>query len=73
MSFTQPFDWESQLLDFTFQNGVDSTARSMEMQKILDDANNKTTQWHLTEIVDPAQCRMVTMPDSTNAFNKVYE
>ncbi|KAF7837781.1 topless-related protein 2 [Senna tora] len=52
-------------------NGVDSSARSIEKQKSLDDVSDKSKPWELTEIVDPAQCRMVTMPESTDAANKV--
>lgn len=56
---------------FLFQNGVDSMARSMEKPRALDDANDKTKPWQLTEIMDPAHCRMVTLPDSADAANKV--
>ncbi|KAL8553899.1 hypothetical protein ACS0TY_002242 [Phlomoides rotata] len=52
-------------------NGVDSMARSMEKPRVLDDVNDKVKPWQLTEIVDPVQCRMVTMPDSTDAAIKV--
>ncbi|KAL1545997.1 Topless-related protein 3 [Salvia divinorum] len=52
-------------------NGVDSMTRSMEKPRALDDANDKTKPWQLTEIMDPAHCRMVTMPDSADAANKV--
>ncbi|KAK4491367.1 hypothetical protein RD792_002106 [Penstemon davidsonii] len=52
-------------------NGVDSMARSMEKPRTLDDVNDKIKPWQLTEIVDPVQCRMVTMPDSTDAANRV--
>lgn len=54
-----------------FQNGVDSMARSMEKPRALDDVNDKMKPWQLTEIMDPAHCRMVTMPDSADATNKV--
>ncbi|XP_073147375.1 topless-related protein 3-like [Henckelia pumila] len=52
-------------------NGVESMARSMEKPRALDDVNDKIKPWQLTEILDPAQCRMITMPDSTDATNKV--
>ncbi|XP_028086691.1 topless-related protein 3-like isoform X1 [Camellia sinensis] len=52
-------------------NGVDM-ARSMEKPRTLDDVTEKNKQpWQLTEIIDPAQCRLVAMPDSTDAANKV--
>ncbi|KAM7469920.1 hypothetical protein LguiA_008103 [Lonicera macranthoides] len=53
------------------QNGADSMARSMEKPRTLDDTTDKTKSWQLTEITDPVQCRLVTMPDSTDAANKV--
>lgn len=55
-----------------FQNGVDYTARSIEKQRSLDDVSDKSKPWELTEIVDPAQCRTVTMPDSIDSTNKVF-
>ncbi|XP_028069728.1 topless-related protein 2-like isoform X6 [Camellia sinensis] len=52
-------------------NGVDPMARNMEKPKTLDDVTDKTKPWQLAEIIDPAQCRQVTMPDSMDAVNKV--
>ncbi|KAL3613110.1 Topless-related protein 3 [Castilleja foliolosa] len=54
-------------------NGVDSMARNnMEKPRAIEDVNdNKIKPWQLTEIIDPVQCRMVTMPDSTDSTNKV--
>ncbi|CDP17223.1 unnamed protein product [Coffea canephora] len=52
-------------------NGVDSMSRSMEKPRTLDDVNDKMKPWQLAEIVDPVHCRMVTMPESTDAGNKV--
>ncbi|XP_059648466.1 topless-related protein 3-like [Cornus florida] len=52
-------------------NGVDPLARSMEKPRTLDDVTDKTKPWQLAEIMDPVQCRLVTMPDSTDAANKV--
>ncbi|GMP22206.1 hypothetical protein CsSME_00000326 [Camellia sinensis var. sinensis] len=47
-------------------------ARSMEKPRNLDDVTEKNKQpWQLTEIIDPAQCRLVAMPDSTDAAKKV--
>ncbi|GMP28463.1 hypothetical protein CsSME_00003993 [Camellia sinensis var. sinensis] len=47
-------------------------ARSMEKPRTLDDVTEKNKQpWQLTEIIDPAQYRLVAMPDSTDAANKV--
>ena len=56
---------------FVTQNGADSVARSMEKPRHVDDVTEKTKSWQLTEITDPVQCRLVTMPDSTDATNKV--
>ncbi|XP_028069726.1 topless-related protein 2-like isoform X4 [Camellia sinensis] len=53
------------------KNGVDPMARNMEKPKTLDDVTDKTKPWQLAEIIDPAQCRQVTMPDSMDAVNKV--
>ncbi|KAK7824782.1 topless-related protein 2 [Quercus suber] len=52
-------------------NGVDPISRSAERQKSLDDVSDKTKAWELVEIVEPVQCRAVTMPDSTDPDNKV--
>ncbi|GMP60392.1 hypothetical protein CsSME_00023279 [Camellia sinensis var. sinensis] len=51
-------------------NGVDPMARNMEKPRTLDDVTDKTKPWQLAEIIDPAQCRQVTMPDM-DAVNKV--
>ena len=45
--------------------------RNMKKPKTLDDVTDKTKPWQLAEIIDPAQCRQVTMPDSMDAVNKV--
>ncbi|KAI9122848.1 hypothetical protein K1719_005737 [Acacia pycnantha] len=52
-------------------NGGDSSARSIEKQRSLDDVSDKSKPWELSEIGDPSQCRTVTMPDSTDPANKV--
>lgn len=64
-------DYKFATFGLLFQNGVDSMARSMEKPRALEDANDKMKPWQLAEIVDPAHCRMVTMPDSADATNKV--
>ncbi|CAN4108852.1 unnamed protein product [Withania somnifera] len=51
-------------------NGVDSVPRSMEKPRILEDVSDKAKPWHLTEILDQTQCRLVTMPE-TDSGNKV--
>ncbi|GFZ07186.1 TOPLESS-related 2 [Actinidia rufa] len=48
-------------------NGVDPMARSVEKPRTLDDVADKTKPWQLAEITDPAQCRLVAMPESTDA------
>ncbi|XP_061369331.1 topless-related protein 2-like isoform X1 [Gastrolobium bilobum] len=52
-------------------NGVDSMARSIEKKRSLDNLSDKAKACELREIVDPAQCRTVTMPDSMGPTNKV--
>ncbi|XVF05996.1 hypothetical protein REPUB_Repub06bG0009800 [Reevesia pubescens] len=52
-------------------NGVDPLGRSVEKPRVLDDAIDKTKPWQLAEIVDPGQCRLVTLPDSTDTSSKV--
>ncbi|XXG54028.1 hypothetical protein AAC387_Pa03g2008 [Persea americana] len=52
-------------------NGVDPTARGLEKTRSLEDATDKTKPWELVEIVDPVQCRVVTMPDNTDPPSKV--
>ncbi|KAI4346275.1 hypothetical protein L6164_013341 [Bauhinia variegata] len=55
----------------TILNGVDSSSRSTEKQRSLDDISEKSNAWELAEIVDPVQCRTVSMPDCTDPSNKV--
>ncbi|KAH0731662.1 hypothetical protein KY289_002850 [Solanum tuberosum] len=52
-------------------NGVDSVPRSMEKPRILEEVSDKAKPWQLTEILDQAQCRLVTMPESSDSNNKV--
>lgn len=46
-------------------------ARSIEKPRNLEDVLEKAKPWELTEIVDPTQCRAVTMPESTDSGSKV--
>ncbi|XP_061371961.1 topless-related protein 3-like isoform X2 [Gastrolobium bilobum] len=52
-------------------NGVDPTGRNGEKPRTMEDVIDRTKPWQLSEIVDPAQCRLVTMPDSTDSSSKV--
>ncbi|XP_038703863.1 topless-related protein 3-like isoform X2 [Tripterygium wilfordii] len=52
-------------------NGVDSMGRSMEKPTKMDEVIDKLKPWQLAEIVDPGQCRMVSLPDSTDTSSKV--
>lgn len=52
-------------------NGIDSVGRNMDKPRSLDYVTDRTKPWQLTEIVDAAQCRLVTIPDSTGVSNKV--
>ncbi|KAE8684086.1 Protein TOPLESS [Hibiscus syriacus] len=51
--------------------GVDPLGRSVEKPRVTDDAIEKAKAWQLAEIVDSAQCRLVTLPESTEASSKV--
>ncbi|XWS57464.1 hypothetical protein CRYUN_Cryun09bG0176200 [Craigia yunnanensis] len=51
--------------------GVDPLGRSVEKPRVVDDAIDKTKPWQLAEIVDPGQCRFVTLPDSRDSSSKV--
>lgn len=63
--------YEASRVPTEMKNGVDPISRSAERQKSLDDVSDKTKAWELVEIVEPVQCRAVTMPDSTDPDNKV--
>ncbi|KAL2341729.1 hypothetical protein Fmac_009669 [Flemingia macrophylla] len=53
-------------------NGVDSMPRCMERKRSLEDVSDKSKALEFTELVDPVQCRTVTMPDSMDpTTNKV--
>jgi len=58
------------VLTFSIKNGVDPMSRSIEKSRV-EDATDRTKSWQLTEILDPVQCRSVTMPDNTDSFSKV--
>lgn len=47
-------------------------ARSTEKKRSFDDVSDRSRAWELAEIVDPVQCRMVTVPDSMGPLNKVF-
>ena len=46
-------------------------SRGIEKPRNLEDVSDKTKPWELTEIVDPTQCRTVTMPDNLDTASKV--
>lgn len=46
--------------------------RSVERKRSLDDVSDKSKAWEFAEIVDPIQCRTVTMPDIMDPTNKVF-
>ncbi|KAG9459547.1 hypothetical protein H6P81_004055 [Aristolochia fimbriata] len=52
-------------------NGVDPMARSIEKQRVLEETADKAKPWKLTEVTDPAHCRVVTLPDNTDPPSKV--
>lgn len=43
----------------------------IEKPRNLEDVSDKTKPWELTEIVDPTQCRTVTLPDNSETARKV--
>ncbi|XP_044498698.1 topless-related protein 2-like isoform X2 [Mangifera indica] len=52
-------------------NAVESIARGIEKPRNLEDVSDKAKPWEPTEIVDPVQCRAVTMPEGTDSACKV--
>ena len=56
-----------------FKNGVDALNRSMEKPRTVDDVIDKTKPWQLAEIVDPGECRLVTLPESADTSSKVLQ
>ncbi|KAH7676571.1 YVTN repeat-like/Quinoprotein amine dehydrogenase protein [Dioscorea alata] len=51
-------------------NGAD-TSRNIEKPRISEDLPDKAKPWELSEIVDPPQCRVVTLPENAEAPTKV--
>lgn len=46
--------------------------RSVEKPRAVEDVVDRATKpWQLSEILDPVQCRSVTMPESTDSSSKV--
>uniref|UniRef100_A0A2P2MSH2 Topless-related protein 3 isoform X1 n=1 Tax=Rhizophora mucronata TaxID=61149 RepID=A0A2P2MSH2_RHIMU len=52
-------------------NGVDPMNRSMEKPRTMDDVIDRSKPWQLAEIVNPAGCRLVTLPESIDTSSKV--
>ncbi|KAK7258960.1 hypothetical protein RIF29_24553 [Crotalaria pallida] len=52
-------------------NGVDPMGRNVEKPRNVEDPKDRAKSCQLSEIVDPVQCRLVTMPDSTDSSSKV--
>ncbi|XP_047162512.1 topless-related protein 3-like isoform X1 [Vigna umbellata] len=53
-------------------NGVDPMGRSVEKPRTVEDVIDRANKpWQLSEILDPVQCRSVTMPESTDSSSKV--
>ncbi|KAI4295197.1 hypothetical protein MLD38_040576 [Melastoma candidum] len=52
-------------------NGVEAMSRAMDKPRAVEEFTDKGKPWQLDEIVDPAQCRMITMPESPDASSKV--
>ena len=45
--------------------------RVVEKPRVVDEVMDKAKPWQLTEILDSVQCRLVTMPDTTDTSSKV--
>ncbi|KAJ0979858.1 hypothetical protein J5N97_015332 [Dioscorea zingiberensis] len=52
------------------RNGADPS-RNIEKPRILEDLAHKANPWELSEIVDPPQCGVVTIPEGTDAPSRV--
>ncbi|XVF62520.1 hypothetical protein PTKIN_Ptkin09bG0014900 [Pterospermum kingtungense] len=52
-------------------NGVEPMSRCIEKPRNLEDVSDQNKTWELTEIIEPTQCRMVTMPDNLDTASKV--
>ncbi|XP_010921588.1 protein TPR1 isoform X1 [Elaeis guineensis] len=52
-------------------NGGDPSSRSIDKPRISEELPDKTKPWELAEILNPQQCRVVTMPESTDSASKV--
>ncbi|KAK6243005.1 hypothetical protein QUC31_009414 [Theobroma cacao] len=68
------FSKEGNLLAVTTaDNGFKILANDVGLRslKVVDDAIEHTKPWQLAEVVDPIQCRLVNLPDSTDTSSKV--
>ncbi|XP_019440603.1 PREDICTED: topless-related protein 3-like [Lupinus angustifolius] len=52
-------------------NGVEPMGRNVEKPRNAEDVIERPKPWQLSEIVDPVQCRLATMPDNTDSSSKV--
>ncbi|KAJ0978459.1 hypothetical protein J5N97_013933 [Dioscorea zingiberensis] len=52
-------------------NGGDPSTRGLEKPRILEELSDKAKPWELCEILDPLQCRVVSMPEGTDSASKV--
>ena len=46
-------------------------ARSTEKPRSLEDVSDRSKPWQLVEIVEPGQCRQITMSDNSDSSSKV--
>ncbi|KAL4386733.1 hypothetical protein GQ457_09G024050 [Hibiscus cannabinus] len=63
--------YEASRIPLEMKSGVEPMSGGIEKPRILEDASDKTKPWELTEIVDPTQCRIVTIPDNSDTASKV--
>ena len=52
-------------------NGRKNVKKQGEGKKTQEDVIDRAKPWQLSEILDPVQCRSVTMPESTDSSSKV--
>ncbi|XP_022722525.1 topless-related protein 2-like isoform X2 [Durio zibethinus] len=63
--------YEASRTPLEMKSGIEPVSRGIEKPRNLEDVSDKTKTWELTVIVDPTQCRTVTMPGNLDTTSKV--
>ncbi|XP_073012223.1 protein TPR1-like isoform X1 [Typha latifolia] len=71
ISQVERLDGNSPVRPSPILNGGDSTSRNLEKPRVAEELPDKTKPWELTEIVNPQQCHIVTMPETPDPANEV--